>query len=44
LFDAHRVADRCVHPVEPGLISTRNGIGLTPLTSSADVIRRRRVS
>jgi hypothetical protein len=44
LFDAHRVADRCVHPAEMGLISTRNGVWLTPLASSADVIQRRRAS
>jgi hypothetical protein len=44
LFDAHRVDDRCVHPAELGLISTRNGIWLTPLASSTGVIQRRRVS
>jgi hypothetical protein len=44
LFDAHRVDDRCVHPVELGLISTRNGVWLTPVALSPDVIRRRRAS
>jgi hypothetical protein len=33
-----------VHPAKLGLISTRNGIWLTPLASSADVIRQRRAS